>query len=74
MSNLCGERWALITVKNTSQGATTLKGENIIAVMADGSRRKAKIERRIEGKKTESFPVSFGISKIPIIKLLMEQK
>ncbi len=74
MSNLCGERWVLITVKNISQGHATIKGENIIAVMANGFRREAKIERRIEGGKIETFPVSFGISKIPIIKILMEQK
>ena len=74
MSNGCGERWALVTVKNITSGVSSLSNEDIVALMADGSKRVADIERRIEGYTTESFLVGFGYSKIPIIKVLVKTK
>ena len=74
MSNACGERWALVTIKNLSPGTSSFSGENIIALMADGSKTRGNVEKRIEGRATESFTIRFGISKVPIIKLYVKRK
>ena len=74
MSNACGERWALISVRNVTPGTSSFSGENIVALMADGSKRQGSAEKRIEGRTTESFTISFGTSKVPIVKLLVNTK
>ena len=74
MSNGCGYRSALVTVRNTSPGTTTLIGENIVALTASGHKVEANINRRISGLTTESFTISFGKVAAPILSILVSNR
>ncbi len=70
MSNLIGERWAVLTLKNTSAGNRMLEQQHIMALFADGSRSyPAEIKLNFEGKETQSITVSFGENKFPILSV-----
>ena len=70
MSNLIGERWAVLTLKNKSAGNRMLEKQHIMALFADGSRGyPAEIKLNFEGKETQSITVSFGENKFPILSV-----
>ncbi len=70
MSNLIGERWAVLTLKNKSAGNRMLEKQHIMALFADGSRNyPAEIKLNFEGKETQSITVSFGENKFPILSI-----
>ena len=74
MSNGCGYRPALVSVRNTSSGTTTFGGQNSIAHTASGEKVVPTINRGISGMITETFTVGFGKMGMPILTLLMEEK
>jgi hypothetical protein len=70
MSNEVGERWALVTIKNTAEGARLLKNEHVVATFADGVDTYARnLDQRLEGGAVFSQAVYFGASKFPIVRL-----
>jgi hypothetical protein len=75
MSNEVGERWAVITVNNSSTGERVLVNEHLMALFANGSRR-SPLEFRLsfEGQETQSITVSFGKNKFPILSITTEAK
>ena len=70
MSNELGERWAVVTLTNGSSGNRVLKAEHIMALFADGERKVSdEFKLNFAGHETQSFTLSFGVSKFPILAL-----
>ena len=70
MSNKIGERWVLITVKNTSTGHRLLKSEHIVATFANEEQRNPKgLNESIDGGQIFSKAIYFGVNKFPIVML-----
>lgn len=70
MSNELGERWAVITLTNTSTGNRVFEEKHIMALFADGKRKNPKtLKLHFEGKETQSITVLFGQSKFPILSI-----
>jgi len=73
LSSEGGERWALITLVNTSTGQRLLKNENLVVTFADGTQVYAKnIEGRFDGGERVSKSVFFGYSRFPIVSIELE--
>ncbi|MGL1956798.1 MAG: hypothetical protein OCD00_05715 [Colwellia sp.] len=73
MSNEEGERWAVITVRNSSTGGRSFENGHLMALFANGI-RKPPLEFKInfEGNETQSITVSFGENKFPILSIITE--
>ncbi len=72
MSNDFGERWALVTVRNSSSGDRLLKDRQIVATLASGQRVYAQnLDERVDGLEMYTQAVYFGIHKFPIVRLEM---
>ena len=70
MSNDLGERWALITLRNGSDGARLLKNEHLVATFADGTTAYAgNLNQRVEGGGLYTQAVFFGASRFPIVRI-----
>ncbi len=70
MSNELGERWAVLTLSNTSAGNRSLEHEHLMALFADGQRKyPLEFKLNFEGRETQSITVSFGESKFPILTI-----
>jgi hypothetical protein len=70
MSNDLGERWAVITLTNTSSGSRILEHEHLMALFADGKRKSSlAFKVSFEGQETQSVTVSFGENKFPILSI-----
>ena len=70
MSNEIGERWVLITVKNTSTGSRFLKSEHIVATFANEEQRNPQgVSESIDGGQILSKTIYFGVNKFPIVML-----
>jgi len=70
MSNKLGERWALITVRNTSSARRSLKGEYIVATFGNGEQANpTRLNERVDAGEVFTKTVSFGVNKFPIIML-----
>lgn len=70
MSNDIGERWAVLTLTNTSSGNRVLEQDHLLALFADGTRKMPlAIKLNFEGRETQSLTVSFGESKFPILSI-----
>lgn len=70
MSNELGERWSVITLTNLASGNRTLDQEHLIALFADGSRISPhEYKLNFKGKESQSFTVSFGEHKFPILSI-----
>ncbi len=73
MSNELGERWALMTIKNTSAGQRFLKNKNLVATFADGSQSYAAgLDEMLKGKQQLTKTIFFGYSKFPILSVVAE--
>lgn len=71
MSNKNGERWATVTIKNTSSGQRLLDQEHIVAIFANGERRNpATLEQKFSSQEEVSTVINFGKSKFPIIRIM----
>lgn len=72
MSNEFGERWALVTFRNSSSGDRILKDRQIVATLASGQRVYAQnLDERVGGNEMYTQAVYFGIHKFPIVRLEM---
>jgi len=72
LSNKAGERSALVNLTNTAPAPRSLSPNQIYGLFADGTYRKpTNLSNRIDGGKTTSVLISFGISKTPLIKLIV---
>lgn len=73
MSNEMGERWAVVTLTNSSTGSRTLENGHLMALFANG-KRKSPLEFKVsfEAKETQSITVSFGGNKFPILSINTE--
>lgn len=70
MSNKIGERWVLITVKNTSTGRRFLKSEHIVVTFAnEGQKNPIGLSESIDGGQVFSKSIFFGVNKFPIVML-----
>ena len=70
MSNEVGERWAVVTLSNTSTGSRSLDQGHLMALFANGDRKSPQgVKDSFEGKETKSITVSFGESKFPILSI-----
>jgi hypothetical protein len=70
MSNELGERWAVLTLTNTSTGNRMLEHDHLMALFADGERKNPlELKLNFEGRETQSITVSFGESKFPILSI-----
>ena len=73
MSNEIGERWAVITLNNTSTGSRVLISEHLMALFANGERvSPLAFKLSFEGNETQSITVSFGENKFPILAIKTE--
>ncbi|WNC68635.1 hypothetical protein RI845_00460 [Thalassotalea nanhaiensis] len=70
MGNEIGERFAVITLQNTSSGNRVLENKHLMALFADGNRRNpSDIKLNFEGNEMQSITASFGESKFPILSV-----
>ena len=70
MSNKKGERWVLITVKNTSTGRRFLKSEHIVATFVNEEQINPRdLNESVDGGEVFSKSIFFGVTKFPIIML-----
>ena len=70
MSNGLGERWAVMTIKNTSAGKRLLKNENVVATYANGDQSYAQnLDETLDGYEIVTRAVLFGIHKFPILHI-----
>ena len=70
MSNELGERWAVLTLRNSSTGGRILENGHIMALFADGNRKIPQVfKESFEGNETQSITVSFGENKFPILSI-----
>lgn len=71
MSSEEGERYAFITLHNTSSGQRLFNQNQLLAVLGDCSRKHPfDIEKKFVGDETISLQVKFGFSRFPILKLI----
>lgn len=74
MSNDEGQRWAVVTLKNTASGSRSFEQNQLLALFANGTRR-APLEYKLnfEGDETQSITLSFGDDKFPILSIYSSQ-
>lgn len=71
MSNTKGERWATVTVTNKASGRRSFHQDQILALLADGSRRfPLSFSRDFKSGETASVLVNFGPSQFPILRIM----
>lgn len=70
MSNELGDRWAVLTLTNTSNGRRILEQDHVLALFANGDRANP-IEFRLnfDGNETQSITVAFGENKFPLLSI-----
>lgn len=70
MSNDIGERWALVSVENSSHGERFLKNRHLVATFADGRQAYARnLNDRVGGGELLSKAVFFGHSPFPLVRV-----
>lgn len=70
MSNLLGERWATVTIKNLTSFQRLLDREHIVAIFANGEKRNPiKAEHKFSGEEETTMIINFGESKFPILRV-----
>lgn len=73
MSNKLGERWALVTVENSSAGQRILKDERLVATFANGDQSRAlDLHEELKPGENLSKTIFFGTNKFPIISIQVE--
>lgn len=73
LSNKRGERWAIVTLENTSSGQRLLNKESIVATFANGSQSYAwELDERLQGSEAITKSIYFGRQQFPLIKLAVE--
>ena len=71
MSSEQGERWAVVTVRNTATGQRLLSEKMLVAEFANGERRYPLVmEGKVAGGAVLTRTVTFGYSRFPILRLI----
>lgn len=72
LSNVQGERWALLSIDNPQPGKVELENGQVMAIMADGTRLRAQnLGIRLSSRQTTTLSVFFGVHKFPIVRVVM---
>jgi len=70
LSSESGERWAIITIENTSAGRRILKNEHVVATFANGNRSRAiSLNERFKPGEVITRAVSFSHHPFPIVSV-----
>ena len=70
MSNKIGERWVLITVKNSSSGRRLLKSEYIVATFGNAEQANPiDVNESVGSGEVFSKTILFGVNKFPVVIL-----
>lgn len=70
MSSESGERWAVVTLKNTSTGKRIFEQDQLMALLANGTRiYPQEIKQTFEGGEVISLNVHFGKKQFPILNI-----
>lgn len=65
-----GERWATVTLRNTSSGQRYFRDGHLLALFANGERRPPmKLKQRFSARETLTLNIFFGFNKFPILSL-----
>lgn len=71
MSSESGERWAIVTLKNTSSGSRIFESSYLIGLFADGERREPHpYKQTLQGNETVSVTLAFGRHKFPLLNII----
>lgn len=71
MSSELGERWAIVTLKNTSSGSRIFESQYLLGLFADGDRREPQtFKQTFEGHEVVSLTLSFGRHKFPLLNVV----
>lgn len=75
MSSEEGERFAFITLHNTSSGQRIFTQDQLIAILGDCSRKQPlAIEKKFAGDEIISLQVNLGLSRFPVLKLITQRE
>jgi hypothetical protein len=70
MSGVNGERWATITIANTSTGQRLLDKEQLLVLFANGDRQHPMLAKKVfKGKEKLSLNVFLGYHKFPALSV-----
>ncbi len=71
MSSEQGERWAIVTLKNTSSGSRIFESQYLLGLFADGDRREPEtFKQTLTGNEVVSLTLSFGRHKFPLLNVV----
>jgi len=71
LSSESGDRWAMVILQNQARDSRTFTEDHLIGFFADGRHRKPlRLRESVEGSKTETIMIPFGVSDTPLVKLL----
>ena len=71
LSSEQGDRFVLVTIKNTSSGQRLFNQSSVVAILSDCTRiRPLNIELTFSGNEVLTKQLNFGINKYPILKLI----
>ena len=71
MSSEQGERWAVVTLRNTASGQRLLSEKMLLAEFANGERRYPLVmEGKVAGGAVLTRTVTFGYSRFPVLRLI----
>lgn len=72
MSNILGERFAMITVQNQLKSKQNLDPEEFVGIFANGSRRYPRdFSISIDPARTQTFTLDFGTHRFPLVKIVI---
>jgi len=72
LSNTIGERWAIVTIENKSNGQRLLKNDAFVATFADGFQSNSyNLNEALRGNERLTKAIYFGIHQFPIVSVTM---
>lgn len=75
MSNEEGERWAVVTLRNTASGSRSFEQGHLMALFANGSRRTPQeFKLNFSGDEVQSMTLNFGENNFPILAIYASNK
>jgi hypothetical protein len=71
LSSDTGERWATLTLRNTSDGSRQLASDPIMALFANGKRynKPSHVKRNFKAGQTLTFSLNFGSNNFPLLEI-----
>lgn len=75
MSNELGERWAVVTLRNSVSGRRTLNHKHLMALVADGTRLHPEpFTQSFLANESLSIVVNFGLRKFPLLDVYSREE